>query len=61
MPDNDLPSFSDDELEDIERAAEIMGMTVEEVVEYAANRHAKRVKEYARKLIYNPKSMKILK
>ncbi|WP_286707954.1 hypothetical protein [Psychrobacter sp. UBA2514] len=61
MPDNDQPSFSEDELEDIKRAAEIMGMTVEELVSYSANRYVKRVKEDARKLIYNPKSIKILK
>lgn len=61
MPDNDQPSFSEDELKDIERAAEIMGMTVDELVRHAANRHVKRVKEFSRKSIYNPKSMKILK
>lgn len=61
MPDNDLPSFSDDELKDIKRAAEIMGMTVEEVVSHATNRHTKRVKEYARKLSHNTNSIKILK
>lgn len=61
MPDNDAPSFNKDELEDIKRAAEIMDMTVEELVSHSTNRYVKRVKEDARKLIYNPKSIKILK
>ncbi|OLF36540.1 hypothetical protein BTW00_05490 [Psychrobacter sp. C 20.9] len=61
MPDNDQPSFSEDELEDIKRAAKIMGMTVDELVSHATNRHVKRVKEFSRKSIYNPKSIKILK
>ena len=61
MPDNDLPSFSEDELEDIKRAAEIMGMTVDELVSHATKRHVKRVKDYARKSMYNPDSIKLLK
>lgn len=61
MPDNDQPSFSQDELEDIKRAAEIMSMTVDELVSHSTNRYVKRVKEDARKLIYNPKAIKIIK
>lgn len=61
MPDNDQPSFSEDEMKDIERAAEIMGMTTDELVSHATNRYVNRVKEGARKLIHNPKTIKILK
>ena len=62
MPDNDLPSFSQDELEDIKRAAEITGMTVEEVVRHATNRHNNSVKEFSRKSIKKRRSpIKVLK
>lgn len=61
MPDNDQPSFSKEEMEDIERAAEIMGMTTDELVSHATNRYVSRVKDSARKLIRNPKPIRILK
>ena len=56
-----LVSFEDDELKDIKWAADLQGLTVEEFVSQAANKLVKNIKEDARKRIYNPKSIKILK
>lgn len=58
----DIPtSFEDDELKDIKWAADLQGLTVEEFVSQAANKLVKNIKEDARKRIYDPKSIKILK
>ena len=58
----DIPtSFEDDDFEDVKWAAETQGLTVEEFVSQAANGMVKNIKEDARKRIYNPKSIKILK
>lgn len=58
----DIPtSFEDDELKDIKWAADLQGLTVEEFVSQAANKLVKNIKEDARKRIYDPKSIKLLK
>ena len=58
----DIPtSFEDDELKDIKWAADLQGLTVEEFVSQAANKLVKNIKEDARKRIYDPRSIKILK
>lgn len=58
----DIPtSFRDDETEDLEWAANQLGMTVEEFTAHATNQFLKNSKEDMRKRIENPKALKIIK
>ena len=58
----DIPaSFKEDELEDLEWAANQLGMTVEEFTAHAANKLVKNTKEDMRKRIHNPKPLKIIR
>lgn len=60
MPDIST-SFRDDELEEIQWAANKIGMTVEEFTAHAANQIVRNTKEDMRKRIQNPKAFKKLK
>jgi len=60
MPDV-LTEFKEKEIEDLEWAANQLGMTAEEFTTHAANQLVKNTKEDMRKRIQNPKSLKKLK
>lgn len=58
----DIPtSFKEDEIKDLEWAANQLGMTVEEFTAHATNQFVKNSKEDMRKRIENPKALKIIK
>ena len=58
----DIPtSFKEDEIKDLEWAANQLGMTVEEFTAHAANQFVKNSKEDMRKRIENPKSIRVIK
>lgn len=58
----DIPTvFKEDEIDDLEWAANQLGMTVEQFTVHAANQMVKNTKEDMRKRIQNPKSLKKLK
>lgn len=57
----DIPaSFKEDELEDLEWAANQLGMTIEEFTAHAANQLVRNTKEDMRKRIHNSNSIKII-
>lgn len=58
----DIPTdFKEDEIDDLQWAANQLGMTVEEFTAHAANQLVKKSKEDMRQRIQNPKSLKKLK
>lgn len=58
----DIPTdFKEGELEDLQWAANQLGMTAEEFTAHATNQLVKNSKEDMRKRIENPKSLKIIR